>query len=233
MAEVFAKAKTTNSLRGLSPLLVAWLETLEQFCAASGYTNNPWWYNERASISTLAGAAWKLHDKGWVALEEYSTRKRGVVPDKKIEAPKKTVAGRCDLYVSHRSSDFAFEAKQVWQPITKLDCEQKTPEAMSSARHAARNLNASEAFARVGLVFTIPYLQVRSVQAGAGQVDRGKVMSRVEEWLNSQLPGTFDAYAYYFPQRCDQFISKTNGRLFPGVLLTMSYCPKGHYVRRA
>ena len=89
MAEGLAKAKTTNNLRGLSPLLVAWLETLEQFCAASGYTNNPWWYNERASISTLAGAAWKLHDKGWVALEEYSTRKRGVVPDKKIEAPKK------------------------------------------------------------------------------------------------------------------------------------------------
>lgn len=104
---------------------------------------------------------------------------------------------------------------------------------MWSARHAARNLNASEAFARVGLVFTIPYLQARSVQARAGQVDRCMVMSRVEEWLDSQLPGTFDAYAYYFPRRCDQFISKSNGRLFPGVLLTMSYCPKAHYVRRA
>ena len=233
MIQDLAMAKTKNDLRGLSPLLVAWLETLKQFCSSSGYTNNPWWYNEQASVSTLAGAAWKLHDKGWVALEEYSTRKRGIVPDKKIEAPKKSVTGRCDLYVSHRSSDFAFEAKQAWQPITKLDCEQKSPKAMIAAIHAARNLVASEAYARVGLVFTVPHLLVRSVRDGAGQVDRGKVMARVKEWLDTQMLGSFDAYAYYFPRRCNQFISKANGRLFPGVLLTMSYCPKGHYVRRA
>lgn len=38
------------------------------------FKENPGWYNERASLSVLAGAAWTIKD--WFALEEVSTIKR-------------------------------------------------------------------------------------------------------------------------------------------------------------
>ncbi|WBX91992.1 hypothetical protein [Pseudoxanthomonas mexicana] len=75
--------KTTREFRGLHPLLTAWVELIQDYCRCDDYDDNPWWYNERASLSTLAGAAWRK--PGWYALEEFSTTKRGVIDGRVIE----------------------------------------------------------------------------------------------------------------------------------------------------
>ena len=107
--------KVNSALRGLRPLLVEWTALLEEYCIAHRYDDNPWFYNERATLSTLAGAAWRL--EGWTALEEYSTKKWGGNQKKGSVDAGKLRAGRCDLFVAHRSAAFALEAKQAWQPI--------------------------------------------------------------------------------------------------------------------
>lgn len=52
--------------------LNAWIKAVERY--TKEFQDNPWWYNERSSLSVLAGAAWTLKD--WFAPEEFSTIKR-------------------------------------------------------------------------------------------------------------------------------------------------------------
>ena len=68
------------------------------------FEDNPWWYNERASLSVLAGAAWTLKD--WFALEEFSTIKR-----MRTLAPSVDEGhlrnGRCDLFIRNPNESTA------------------------------------------------------------------------------------------------------------------------------
>lgn len=223
------KHKTTSDLRGLSPLLQEWIRVVEDFCTSEGFERNPWWYNERASLSTLAGAAWRLGN-GWTALEEFATQKRGVVPGKMTD-PSKGVRGRCDLYVSHKSTDFAIEAKQAWQSLGVRTRQQKISSAMGSAKRDAGNLTVDEASYRLGAVFTVPYIPTSEVSSvgrnGELQLDPKKVLQRVNEWLKERELGQYDAYAYFFTERCLDFVSEKADRVFPGVLLTINQCKKG------
>lgn len=224
----FEAYKTKSKLRGLSQLLGSWLRVLGDFCVSTGFEYNPWWFNERATLSTLAAAAWRLN-RGWTALEEFSTEKRGIVPNKKVEDGKIS-RGRCDLYISHRSTDFAIEAKQAWQAIGKRAHLDKVGEAMSRAKRDAGNLMASEAEFRLGVAFTVPYFQSSEVKStsirSASEIDKRAVRGIVTSWTNSLNLSRYDAYAYYFPWNCSEFLGKS-GRLFPGVLMTASICKTG------
>lgn len=97
----------------LEILLSAWIKAILRYTTANEY-DNPWWYNERASLSVLAGAAWTL--KNWHALEEFSTKKRHRTLEPGIDSGSLR-HGRCDLYVQSPSSNFAIEAKQTVQSI--------------------------------------------------------------------------------------------------------------------
>lgn len=72
------KVNTKNDLAILRPILKKWVKVLKEFHEIEEYPS--WWFNERATLSSFVGAAWKV--KGWVALEEFSTTKRGP-PSKK------------------------------------------------------------------------------------------------------------------------------------------------------
>jgi hypothetical protein len=51
------------------------VKSVLRYCNVQEDEYNPWYHGERASISTLAGAA--LTIPGWAALEEFATEKRG------------------------------------------------------------------------------------------------------------------------------------------------------------
>ena len=101
-----------TSLAALRPVFEQWIRLIPQYAAMTrpilGSPDYPFWYNERASIGTIAAAA-RLA-KG-AALEEYSARKRGA-------------RGRADLWilinrnpVRHRSeADLAEHRKQSGRP---------------------------------------------------------------------------------------------------------------------
>ena len=58
-----------------------------------------WLYNERASLSVLAGAVWRT---GGTAFEEYEHEKRH------------GARGRCDVHLALDARAFVCEAKQCW-----------------------------------------------------------------------------------------------------------------------
>ena len=220
------KSRTNKVLQGLTPLLKSWTGVVMDYCRSDQFDDNPWWYNERASLSTLAGAAWRL--KGWQALEEFSTTKRGIVPGAE-DNPDRVKRGRCDLYVAHGTTSFAIEAKQAWQPVSRgfdhIDRE------MSKALIDAGNLTADQADHRIAVAFTAPYIPLRQV---AAEGSRGKLVvipkivhEKVAVWLKDANLQGYDGYAYVFPKRCELFVTPKSSRVFPGVLLTIKRCKTG------
>ncbi|MBG0847374.1 hypothetical protein H3222_19405 [Pseudomonas chengduensis] len=82
MGTTLSAVKCPSSEREVRALLKSWVEMVERYCTQHENQDNPWWYNERASLSTLAGAAWS---SGWSALEEYSSVKRQKAPADGVE----------------------------------------------------------------------------------------------------------------------------------------------------
>jgi hypothetical protein len=226
-------ARTNNSLKGLSPLLTSWTQATIDFCRRKDFEDNCWWYNERASLSVLAGAAWRI--KGWSALEEYSTTKRGVVPEGEID-PGRIVRGRCDLHLAHGSSDYAVEAKQVWQPIGKRARVDRVERGMKKAWEDAGNLTHDEADRRLALTFVTPYLPLSEVAGravrGTATVDEKAVRAAVESWLNRLDLASFDAHAYAFPRVASGFVNRAQTCVFPGALICVEQRKKGNRQKR-
>jgi hypothetical protein len=70
-----ASVETVNSgpLKKLEKLLLNWTWLNREMIKFWKGKDCPWWYNERTSISTLAGAVWA---SGGIVLEEYTSKKR-------------------------------------------------------------------------------------------------------------------------------------------------------------
>lgn len=85
----------------LRPVLRRWGHFLDDYCAAHA-EDVPYYYNEQASVSVLAAAAW---GPGSGALAEYRCqRQQGDM----------VWSGQADLYVYDRTHAATIEAKQVW-----------------------------------------------------------------------------------------------------------------------
>ena len=100
-----------------SRLFAAWKVTNQRYIEkASGPEKYdlPYYYNERAGVSMLAGAAWLAN---MIVLEEYVTKKS-------VEAQSdEKFSGRGDLYIGDNGKHYCLEAKQLW---INLDNEEKT-----------------------------------------------------------------------------------------------------------
>lgn len=222
-----SNVRVRQDLRGLRPLLEAWTDVLDSYCRAHGFEDNPWFYNERATLSTLAGAAWRLN--GWTALEEFATKKWGGRPKEGGVESGALRRGRCDLHVSHGSTSFAIEAKQAWQPIGRTRSPfARADEALLLAKKDARALTNDAAHWRLAVVFTVPILPVAMVRCAAGKVERAQVMDRVDAWLDDFNARGHDAAAHYFTSRCEAMISSDRKRLYPGVALSVDICKRAN-----
>ena len=213
-------------LKGLSPLLFEWIEVIKDYCQTSN-GDNPWWYNERATLSTLAGAAWRL--KNWGALEEYSTDKRGKIPGDGGE--RLTSHGRCDLYVYNSSSGYAIEAKQAWQGVSNRNEYVRYGKAFDDANNDARHLGSDEADYRVGLVFTVPYVSIASVTRGgciSDELIKERLNNFIEYVCGSDSEGPeLDAAAWIFPGDLKSYVNKNAGCIFPGIVVSMRLWMRG------
>jgi hypothetical protein len=233
--------KTSSDLRGLRPLLEQWTQLIPEYCAAFKCSDNPWWYGERANLSVLAGAAWRLQN-GWHALEEYPADKRRtnggkkgvepVVPEDGVEkTKKKSPRGRCDLYVSHRTTGFVIEAKQAWQNLSSATRKDRFAAAMTLARRDAGNLHADEADHRIGAVFVVPFIPTKALrEPNAGKkapIDTRKAATMVGDWIKNSRIGEHSGYAYVYTRHCGDYVSVKGDRVFPGVVLVLSRCKTG------
>lgn len=209
----------------LRPLMEAWVARSSDYCRCHGWEDNGWWYNERASLSILAAAAWSL--KGWCALEEYATTKQGVVPPGNADAGK-VKPGRCDLWMG-RNTGYSVEAKQVWQSIGSR-ASGKNPDLWNqydAAWNDAGNLTCDEADVRLAALFVSPYLPVSDIRresGRSGRVGTVAIQSAALEWLSAadlRSDPRVHGVAWYFPKKCGEFISKSGKNAFPGAVLIL------------
>jgi len=216
----------TPKLRALRPVLDAWINAVHRYCKLQEHDDAPWWFNERASLSTLAGAAWSLPD--WAALEEYATTKKRVMPKDKVDegglSPERN--GRCDLLILGKSTNFAIEAKQAWQSIgSQSEGVANIHKAMRKAWHDAGDLHLDEGEHRLAATFVVPYVPTKSVGDGHPH-------GVVRQWLDSD-PFNVDgrkpaALAYVFPKDYASFETEDKKGYFPGVVLVIEHRQRGN-----
>lgn len=216
----------------LHALLRAWIDAQHEYSALHAsfkLVENGWWHNERASISLLAGAAWK---SGWVALEEFGATKRG----HRDEEERSDRTGRCDLYVCNEEVSFAIEAKQAWQGIGERvnDTTSNINVQLQAAWNDAGYLHSYEADRRLAVTFITPYLPISEVlDESSNQIDGKKLREKVLNWLDEvedfqKLRNKPVRYAFYFPADGYRYINEFTGRVFPGVVVVMEERFRGH-----
>lgn len=197
---------------GLEILLNAWVKAIIRYTTANE-RDNPWWYNERASLSVLAGAAWTLKD--WHAIEEFSTLKHYRTHEPGIAGIDRDSFrnGRCDLYVQSPNTGFAMEAKQTVQSIgSRSDGCTFTIRAMSKAWEDCGYLRSMEADRRFAVTFIVPSIPRREVSdndTGEGKVSPTKVDQVINNWLTKQFDSEsrsmkYTNFAFVFPQLGNQ-----------------------------
>ena len=189
-----------EKLAPLRRVFEEWIRTIRQYAArtrsALGSPDYPFWYNERASLGSIAAAAWLANG---VALEEYSARKR-------------EARGRADLWILIDGERFAIEAKQAWPSIgTRAQGlpAQDSRKWLNAAKRAARELSKDEGL-RVGLVCIAPSLPEGEINQLESLVrDFREEVSRVGAamvwWFDLRQPPGDDA----------------DRRLYPGVLILL------------
>lgn len=203
----------------ISKLLTAWTKAVQRYDTVLGpYDDCCWWYNERANISVLAGAAWT---EGWVALEECGIVKR-VEDDLELNRAIQS-KGRLDLYISTETEHFAFEAKMAWQGLNgftpRNPCIEAVKKRLSDARKDARKL-VDEADRHFAATFIAPFFE----SANCADSDLSQYQGVLNQWLDSLRKCiSNDRYlmAYVFPKLDQRRFINIENALFPGIVLIL------------
>ncbi len=210
----------------LRPVVESWMEILSAYNRRER-EDALWWYNERATLSSLAGAAWRVPSGRWMAIEEFISDKRARVRAARAEGgesflPRGHVesgavsSGRVDLHLGNGHSNFAFEAKQAWQPIgdESKDRGVQVRKAMKGAWKDAGHLLLDEGDHRLACTFVVPYISPTCAER-----TKGNISSVVESWLKERVWGKRqDAVAYHFPATARNLRSE-RGYIYPGVVM--------------
>ena len=184
----------------LRPVLEQWFEVLKRYLDSfKKQRDRQWWYNERATLSSLAAAVWIADG---IALEEYRTKK-----GKKSEK----WAGRCDLFFRLGTHDFACEAKQVWCSFGSGATKtlEKIKNALSIACKDAGNLDKNEG-RRLGICFVIPYLP----PSGTRQII---VDQQITRWLEAIMTLDYSLISWVFPKNTRSPVD--DSYIYPGVVM--------------
>lgn len=191
----------SKHIRAFHNLLHNWMDIIEKYISYNEFEDNPWWYNERATISTLAAAAWATEG---IALEEYSTEKG------KKGRPWK---GRCDLFLGLKTKIFACEAKQAWCPISRHAKNSiiNVRNTLKIACDDARKLDKQEG-QRLGICFAVPYLP---------QKEKKYMEEQIKSWCKKLEEIDCDAYAWVFPKKVRYLTASSKGYFHPGVAVVI------------
>lgn len=193
MARKSAASEVMIRDRALEPLrrvLETWIEInvkLRRQWAPVG--DCPWWYNERASLSLLAGAAWRL---GGYAFEEFADRK--VMQGRR--AP-----GRIDIEFRVGRSSFKAEAKHRWLSMGDGCSFDSVVEAIEAARGDVKKVKPWKA-RRLAIVFAAPSFPRSRADEARKRIDsfvRGAkgIKAGAVAWVFPDLPGPLAKRSHY------------------------------------
>ncbi len=186
-----------SGLRGhFQPIMAEWVKVISRFTNNFDNEDALYWYNERATLSTLASAA-AICDCH--VLEEYRAEKRGKGDNKYM--------GRADLYLACGRTEYIIESKQLWVSISRRSY--KTLDSIIlSLKDARKDAAASNpgGVSVLGALFVVPYIPPKEIENKDELIDKFiKLLKGVD----------YDVLAYVFPEKAQTFTKK--GKLFPGV----------------
>ncbi|MCL2722875.1 MAG: hypothetical protein FWD69_00410 [Polyangiaceae bacterium] len=188
---------TKESVARWEAPLWQWFKVLDQYGDAVP-DDVAYWYNERATLSTLAGALWR---SGGVVLEEYSTVR---VDDgsRALESH-----GRVDLWCKIGEADYTIEAKQGYCKGHK----EFNSLAADRLKEASNQCNTDKypGTYQLAMVFIVPSLKERPTD--------------MREWVDvvqSFNADLADLKALYLDVEGPQSkMGEAKDRYFPGVVL--------------
>ena len=185
------------SLPILRPILNKWITTNIDL-VRYWRTDLPWWYGERASISVLAGAAWRTGD---LAFEEFGGDKK---TGKKRQP---TYSGRIDLYLKVKGQQFIAEAKYYRstatfvRPTTAEELRIKLEEACKDIHKCSPNGQT-----KLAILFATPYV---------AKSQKPRVDELVKAWLASMKSVECSCSARAFP-RGSRYFAGRSSYFWPG-----------------
>lgn len=165
-------------------------------------TDVPYWYNEMACTSMLAGAVWRVD--GAVALQEYAAIKDTYSGGDKY-------IGRADLWLRFKGASHGYivEAKIVWPTSadsTKVVVDEALSRAVADA-HAHRS--GADGDVPVGVVFVVPSLaESTSEEAAKKELEAAHIALEKTE---------HDFFVSTFPAEAWRISSPRTRRWYPGV----------------
>jgi len=212
MSESFIKCN--NRLKSLRPVFKEWISVNRQYCEEMAWEDCGWWANERTSTGLLAVAAWRARG---IALEEYVTKK----VKKKRSRKQKHRSGRCDLFFTTRSDQFACEMKQIFPRLSKKNTSDiskikkllsKIKEQFGFACNDAQFLFPEEG-RRLGVCFVTPRFSKSQIE------EMEKSLGNFLECLKEKIDRDCDAIAWYFPKKAGKMKWKDNDCTYPGIVI--------------
>jgi Tfp pilus assembly major pilin PilA len=179
----------------------------------------PWWYNERASVSQLAGAVWRCGPKvkpSWV-LEEYATPRYGA-------RGSKATRGRCDILVELGELRFIAEAKQLWFDKSRDgDCSGRLRKALDEAHEQVVTApNDGGRYQQFALAFVVPVITA-SLNRDPDRLHQH--IASVVESAQREAPRASFAWAFPASRRFNLESHRYKGNFFPGCVLVLEPTP--------
>lgn len=194
------KIKGRKGMSHWACVLEEWVLAIERYTRIMGGEDAPYYYNERANVSVLAGAAWKA---GWVALEEFQSEKG--------YRNKAKTNGRTDLYFANDTSEEIVEAKFKWICMGSDSLGGMVMKQMDLAvRDAKRSRANSNNTKAIGVCFFPVYKKNSRIH---------DVDELIDKTINDFENQEYHAIAWCFPVEMRGHISERYGNLLPGVVM--------------
>lgn len=190
--------------RKLENLLWKWILLNREMIKFWDGKDCPWWYNERASISTFAGAVWNA---GGIVLEEYASRKR---------KGRRNALGRCDLYFTIEHKEYVAEAKQWWLNAGSrarhmdVNVRKCLDEACEDSKQNRPEHQGGETI--IGIAFIVP----RIPQSDLENEVVGERIKEVQDVLIEIAKKEKCALAWVFPRGSRKLEAEDDNYIYPG-----------------
>jgi hypothetical protein len=167
----------------LKPVLRKWVDVNRELANLwRKQEQAPWWFNERAAVSVLAGAVAKCRKKGYYAFEEFVDQKH------RTRNVSEKYEGRVDLYMRLKREEFIAEAKICWPQAEKKG----VAVIEKHLRKAERAVKKCEPDGQKQLAIVFAPLSVK--KANAKKIDQ-----LISGWI-SEVKMLGDARAWSFPR---------------------------------